>query len=91
MARVENRFTELLEAKRRREKKSWTYREIQAETGINPTTLTRFAKQRHNQYDSETLAQLCVFLNCSIGDLLVVMDENGNEFEPGQVAALAAG
>lgn len=90
MARVQNRFTELLEAKRRRERKSWTYREIQDETGINPATLTRFAKQRHNQYDSETLAQLCVFLGVPVGDFLVVVDESGHEIDLGQGVAVAA-
>lgn len=88
MARVQNRFTELLEAKRRRENKTWTYREIQDATGINPATLTRFAKQRHNQYDSGTLAELCVFLGVPIGELLVVVDDKGKELDLGKLAGV---
>jgi putative transcriptional regulator len=88
MPRIENRFTELLERKRRRDKaKKWTYREIADETGISPATLTRYAQQRHNQFDNDTLAKLCEFLDCTVGDLLVLVDEDA---EPGQVVAVAA-
>ena len=88
MARIENRFAELLEAKRRRDRKDWTYREIQEATGINPATLTRFAKQRHNQYDGDTLVTLCEFLGCTLGELLVIVP-NGDGQESGQPVAVA--
>lgn len=84
MPRIENRFTELLERKRRKEKRDWTYRDIAEETGISPATLTRFAKQRHNQFDAETLITLCNFLNCTVGELLVIVDDNGQVL-PGSV------
>lgn len=88
MPRIENRFAELLERKRRRDRSMrWTYREIAEHTGISPATLTRFAQQRHNQYDSETLAKLCEFLDCDIGDLLVLVSD---EDDQGQVLAVAA-
>lgn len=86
MPQIQNRFLELLEAKRRKDGKSWTYREIQAETGINPATLTRFAKQRHNQIDMDTLATLCHFLGVSIGEFLVLVEPA----EPGEEVAVVA-
>lgn len=79
MPRVENRFEELLAEKRRRDKKPWTYREIAKVTGISPATLTRFARQRHEQFDAKTLATLCDFLDCTIGELLVLAEENGED------------
>ena len=81
MSRVENRFAELLQAKRRRDRRSWTYREIQAAIDITPATLTRFAKQRHTQYDAETLTKLCEFLGCTIGELLTIRPEDADPLE----------
>lgn len=88
MPSIQNRFTELLAVKRRRDKKSWTYREISAETGINPATLTRFAQQRHEQLDVETLARLCHFLGVEIGEFLYLTPDEADNAE-GQRAALA--
>lgn len=87
--RVENRFSELLAQKRRRDKKRWTYREISQETGITTTTLSRFAQQKHDMYDGETIAKLCKFFNCTIGDLLVLV--NDEDAEQGQRVAVTAG
>lgn len=86
MRRIENRFAELLERKRRRDRRKWTYREIAKEIGISPATLTRFAQQRHNQYDSETLVKLCSFLDSAIDEFLVIV---GDEDEQGQQVAVA--
>lgn len=88
MPRVENRFEELLAEKRRRERKKWSYREIAEVTGISPSTLTRFARQRHEQFDAGTLAKLCDFLDCTIGDLLVLAGDD--EADVGQPAGVAA-
>ena len=86
MARIENRFLELLAEKRRLERKSWTYRDIYAETGITPSALSKLAQQANSGYDGYTLARLCVFLGCSLGDLLVLVHEDP---EPGQLLAVA--
>jgi len=86
MPRVENRFEELLAEKRRRDRKNWSYREIAEVTGISPSTLTRFARQRHEQFDAGTLAKLCDFLGCTVGDLLVLVED---EAPLGQQVAVA--
>ncbi|HML23375.1 MAG TPA: helix-turn-helix transcriptional regulator [Aggregatilinea sp.] len=88
MARVKNRFTELLERKRRVENKSWTYREIQEEIGLTPATLSRFAQQKHDQFDATTLATLCNFLGCTVGDLLYIEDESKGQ-RVGEATAVA--
>lgn len=87
MARIQNRFLELLAVKRRRERRSWTYREIQAATGIAPSTLSKLAKQNNEMYDGETVARLCDFLRCTVGELLVLVEE---EEESQEVAVAVA-
>ena len=87
MPRVENRFTELLAAKRRREGKSWRYREIAEATGLSTSTLSRFAQQKHEQFDGDTLAKLCDFLGCSLGELLILV--NNEDESEGQPAAVS--
>ena len=87
MAHIENRFGELLAEKKRRDKKKWTYEDISAATNVSPGTLVRFARQQHSMFDAKTLASLCEFFECEIGDLLVVV---ADEDDPGRVAALAA-
>lgn len=87
MPRIQNRFLELLAAKRRRERRSWTYRDIHAVTGISPSTLSKLAQQNNEMYDSETVARLCEFLGCTVGDLLVLMEED----EQGQEVAVVVG
>lgn len=85
--RVENRFEELLAEKQRRDRRAWSYRDIAEVTGISPATLTRFARQRHDQYNAEVLARLCNFLGCTLGELLVLAE---GDTEPGQRAAAPA-
>ena len=77
---IENRFRELLEVKRRRDHRRWSYKDIFETTGITPATLSRFAQQKHEQYDSDTLTKLCGFLGCTVGELLVMVEDD----EPGQ-------
>ncbi len=79
MPRVENRFAALLAEKRRRDKKQWTYRDIAAVTGISTSTLSRFSQQKHEQFDGETLATLCEFLGCTLGELLVLTEQDASE------------
>lgn len=74
MKQIENRFTELLAEKRRRERRDWTYEDISAATGLSTGTLVRFAQQRHKMIDLAVLTTLIEFFNCSLGDLLVVSE-----------------
>jgi len=88
MPKIENRFLELLAAKRRRDRHNWTYREIQAKTGITPAALSKMAQQNNTMYDSATIARLCEFLECTVGDLLILVPE---ETEPGEMTAVLMG
>lgn len=81
---IENRLIELLAEKRRKDKRRWSYRDVYEKTGITPATLSRFAQQKHNLYDGDILAKLCTFLECNVGDLLVVVEDT----DPGQQAGV---
>ncbi len=87
MTHIENRFSELLAQKNRRDRRNWTYEEISKVTGISPGTLVRFARQRHKMVDMTVLAKLCDFFECELGDLLVVVrgEEASPEVLPGRV------
>lgn len=40
-------------------------------------TLDRFYKNENNQIHYDTIAAICTVLNCQVGDLLVMVDEEG--------------
>lgn len=66
MARIVNRFTELLAIKRRDEGKSWSYEDVSQRTGLSTGTLVRYAKQDHSMFDENTG---CDCANSSIAKL----------------------
>lgn len=66
------RFRELQAEKQSREgREVATYRAISAATGISPTTLTKWANNRVQDYDQDVIARLCDFFDCNVGDLIV--------------------
>lgn len=67
---IRNRFKIVLAEKETRDKRSYSYREICAITGIATSTLTDWAKGNAKYYAGDTLAALCHFLECKPGDLL---------------------
>lgn len=85
MAKIENRFLELLAEKRRKDGRPWTYEDVYVITGVSPGTLVRLAQQRHSMYDANTLAALCSFFGCEIGELLIVVEDS----DQGQPVAVA--
>ena len=51
--------------------------DVVRETGINRSTVNRLFHETNNRIDFETLEKICVYLNCTVGDLLEVQKENG--------------
>ena len=72
---VINRFAFLLSEKERKENRTITYEDIQAATGIAPSTLSRWSRNRITKFDSETLDSLCEYLDCELCDLLVRVED----------------
>ncbi len=89
MAVVRNRFKELLAEKERIEGRRIPYREIARKTGVHEGTLSRWANQVGDRFDSDVIAALCQYFGVDIPDLLVLMDENP-ELMPEALAAFVA-
>ncbi|MGF1869917.1 helix-turn-helix domain-containing protein [Photobacterium indicum] len=49
------------------------------ESGINRNTITRLYHETNNRIDFDTLEMLCRYLNCEIGELLEIIDDDEEE------------
>ena len=72
---IENRFKVLLAEKETRERRSWSYRQIQEVTGISPRTLSEYARNRVTRFDAHIIEAMCTFFDCEPGDLLVRVED----------------
>lgn len=50
--------------------------DIVRDTGINRSTLTRLYHETTTRIDYETLETLCKYLECEIGDFLIIEDDH---------------
>ncbi|WED28685.1 helix-turn-helix transcriptional regulator [Vibrio sp. DW001] len=50
--------------------------DVVRESGINRNTITRLYHETNNRIEFETLEILCRYLECQIGDLLEILDED---------------
>ena len=78
---VQNRFEELLAIKSRKEGRSISRRDVEVETGISLTSIQNWANNRNTQYNVRQILAFCKYFKCNIGDLLILVDEQGNEIE----------
>lgn len=71
--RIYTRFKVLLAEKEIRDGRSYTYSYIKSKTGVAASTLSAYAqnKQSVKAYKKSTMARLCEFLDCEVGDLIV--------------------
>lgn len=63
---VVNNFSKIIGAKRVK------LSEVSRETGISRTTLTSIYYQENKAISFAVLEKLCVYLNCSVGDLIYI-------------------
>jgi putative transcriptional regulator len=78
---IYNRLKILIAEKEFREGRKWPYRAIAKETGISPTTLTKYINLGGG-IDAGTLEKLCEFLDCQPGDLLVYSADGPDTIKP---------
>lgn len=77
--KIQNRLAELVAIKARKENKPRiTQREIRESTGVSLDTINRWINNKARQYDVRTIALFCDYLQCTTGDLFVLVDEDGN-------------
>ena len=75
---VITRFHELVALKERREERKITQSIAAEETGLSMGTIHRWMHNRVDRFESDTLVVLCNWLECEVGDLLVVRDLGGS-------------
>jgi DNA-binding Xre family transcriptional regulator len=68
---IQNRFRIAVAEKETRDKRSYSYRDIQDATGVSTSTLVDWATGKSKNYAGDTIAALCYFFGCAVGDLLV--------------------
>lgn len=62
----------LLAERQKREGKRTSLRAIARETGLNEYTVRGFANDTLTEYPKKAITELCRFLSCTPGDLLVL-------------------
>ncbi|MDN3616731.1 helix-turn-helix domain-containing protein [Vibrio gallaecicus] len=50
--------------------------DVVRDTGINRSTVNRLFHETNNRIDFETLEKICVYLNCTVGELLEVQTQD---------------
>lgn len=51
--------------------------DVVRDTGINRSTVNRLFHETNNRIDFDTLEKICLYLDCSVGDLLEVQQDEG--------------
>ncbi len=79
--RVVNRFAELLAIKERRERRTWTRRELEIDIGVSLTSIQNWIHNRNTQYSIVQIEAIAKFLGVQPGDLFMWEDvqEGGGE------------
>ena len=67
---MRNNFQVLLARKAQDEHRRIALSEVARATGLSRYTLTAIANNAIKEYPADTLARLCEYLKCDIGDLL---------------------
>jgi DNA-binding Xre family transcriptional regulator len=71
---LQNRFSELLARKERKEGRSISRRVVAHETGIGLSSVQNWATNTVTRYDALQITTFCEYLHCTPGDLLVIED-----------------
>lgn len=75
MGSVRARFNILRAEKATREKRRITLRVVEEEAGVSFTTLQRLGSGASTRIDFVTIAALCKYFGCGVGDLLEYVPE----------------
>ena len=71
---VKSNLSILLAERQRRDGKRTSLRSIARDTGLNEYTVRGFANDTLSEYPRKAITELCRYLNCTPGDLLVLSD-----------------
>jgi putative transcriptional regulator len=74
---IYSRLKLLIAQKAMEEGRSISYRTIEDECGVSASTISRLANNKIDRFEKELLNKLCLYFDCSVGDLL--------EYRPSEV------
>jgi DNA-binding Xre family transcriptional regulator len=74
MKTVSNNLLVLMAQKAQRERRRITPRTVAMETGISRYTIYAFVKDTIQAYPRDVVAKLCEYLDCEVGDLLLLQE-----------------
>ena len=77
--KVYNQFKILLAKKEINENRRIPYDEIKGKTGMAMSTISAWSTNSITRYDADTIASVCEFFDCKVGDLIVYEPGNSNE------------
>ena len=81
MPRIINRLDELLARKGRNEGRRISKRAMAEETGLGEGSLKLWGRNAVQKYDSVYIAAICKYLDCGVGDLLIIVEDEDPETE----------
>jgi DNA-binding Xre family transcriptional regulator len=87
--RIVSRFSELLAIKARREGRKISKRQVGIETNLPKKTIDRYANNHVTRFDESSVLALCKYLDCNVGDLLVIEEIESPEMGSPLIAAIA--
>jgi putative transcriptional regulator len=73
--KVYNQLKILLAQKEIKESRRIPYDEIKTKTGMAMSTISAWSTNSIKRYDADTIASLCDYFGCSVGDLIVYEPE----------------
>jgi putative transcriptional regulator len=74
--KVYNQFKILLAQKEIKESRRIPYEEIKLKTGMAMSTISAWSTNTITRYDANTIASLCEYFNCDVGELIVYESSN---------------
>jgi len=74
-----SRFKVLLAEKELKDGRKYTYRDIEKATNVNKNTIGLWMSGKVQRFDAPTLESLCAFLECTVGELLVIKKDAEGE------------
>jgi len=70
--RIVNRYTELLAIKERKERRTYSNRQVAEILGVAKNTVDSYARNEITRYDEHVVLGFCDFLGCSLHEFLVI-------------------
>lgn len=74
---MRNRVMELMIAKMAEEQRKITDKELATAINLAPSGVTRWMRNEITEFKADTIDALCRYFKCQVGDLLVLVDDNG--------------